>query len=104
MRLTPWLLSMLLGSLLLTAGPAFAERAEPNEARHEALDDAALEEKYGIKAGALQRKEPVASDAGIPRNADSGGEDDAEGGTGGTGSADDAVENGEDEQSEQDSE
>ena len=106
MRLTPWLLSMTLGSLLLTAGPTLAEQTESGETQHEALDDAALEEKYGIKAGAVQREEePTSSDTEeIPTDNGSGEEEDAEGGTGGTGSAEDAIAEGEDEMSDHDSE
>ncbi|MBR2515059.1 MAG: hypothetical protein IKE45_13820 [Halomonas sp.] len=102
MRLTPWLLSITLGGLLLVAGPTLAEQTESDETQHEALDDAALEEKYGIKAGAVQRdEEPTPSDT-EETSTDNGSdeEEDAEGGTGGTGSAEDAIEEGEDEMSE----
>lgn len=105
MRLTPWLLSIMLGGLLLTAGPLLAEQTESEAAPHEALDDAALEEKYGIQAGALHREEATPSDteeASSDNNRDE--EEDAEGGTGGTGSAEDAIVEGEDEASEYDSE
>ena len=106
MRLTPWLLSIMLGGLLLAAGPLFAEQTEADDAQHEALDDAALEEKYGIKAGALQREEPTSSGSEEEASTDNGSdeEEDAEGGTGGTGSAEDAIAEGEDEMSDHDSE
>lgn len=105
MRLPPWLLSIALGSLLLAAGPTLAEETESDDTQAEALDDAALEEKYAIKAGALQRDESASSGAEVGSSSvESDGEDNAEGGTGGTGSADDAIVQGEDEQSEHDSE
>lgn len=98
MRLTPWLLSITLGGLLLAAGPTLAEQTESDETQHEALDDAALEEKYGIKAGAVQRdEEPTPSEEEASTDNGTDEEADAEGGTGGTGSAEDAVEEGEDE-------
>lgn len=106
MRLTPWFLSWVAGTALIAStGSVLAEPdTHTDSEQHQALDDAALEEKYGIKAGAVQRDEAstdraVADDAeGSP---DDGGDDrdPTEGGTGGTGSAEDAIENGEDEQS-----
>lgn len=105
MRLTPWLLSIVLGSLLLAAGPTLAEETESDATQAEALDDVALEKKYGIKAGALQRDESASSGAKAGSSSiESDEEDNAEGGTGGTGSADDATVQGEDEQSSHDSE
>ncbi|PRY58823.1 hypothetical protein B0H98_1166 [Vreelandella songnenensis] len=63
MRLTPWLLSLMLSApLLATAGSALAEsEPESDSGQHEPLDDAALEEKYGIKAGAVQRDDDAAT-------------------------------------------
>ncbi|RUR53684.1 hypothetical protein [Vreelandella populi] len=127
MRLTPWLLSLMLSApFLITVGSAFAEPEAGGE-QHEPLDDAALEEKYGIKAGAVQRdgqtidtaaandtdtaehsdgvkSDNVESDGGDPTTSDNGDAEskNTEGGTGGTGSAEDAIESGEDEKSNDD--
>ncbi|GGC99991.1 hypothetical protein [Vreelandella lutescens] len=64
MRFPPWLLSFVVGTALITsAGSVLAEpEADANSEQHQALDDAALEEKYGIKAGAVQRDEQPSSD------------------------------------------
>lgn len=105
MRFTPWVFSIAFCTSLLMAGQAQAETSDSDNMQHDALDDAALEEKYGIKAGALQRDEPTSSDAeetsGDESNHADNAEDteDTEGGTGGTGSAEDAIESGEGEQS-----
>ncbi|UTA79976.1 hypothetical protein J4377_00235 [Halomonas sp. XH26] len=107
MRFTPWVFSIVFCTSLLMAEQAQAETSDSDNTRHDTLDDAALEEKYGIKAGALQRDESTSNDAeetsGDESNhADS--EEDTEGGTGGTGSAEDAIESGEGEQSNNDNE
>ena len=111
MRFTPWFLSLAVGTALMaSAGSVLAEpEADADSEQHQALDDAALEEKYGIKAGAVQRDESTADMAAADEteeNTDNGGDDsdNTEGGTGGTGSAEDAIENGEDEQSNDDNE
>ena len=97
MRVSPWLLPWVLSaSLYVVAASAWADTAAEN-GQHEALDDAALEETYGIKAGAVRRDEQPASQA--QEDAGDDDEEHAEGGTGGTGSADDTMLQGEDEQS-----
>lgn len=127
MRLTPWLLSLMLSApFLTTAGSALAE-PQAGGGQHEPLDDAALEEKYGIKAGSVQREgqpvkttaandtdtaehnddvesDDVESDGGDPTTSDNGDTEsqNTEGGTGGTGSEEDAIESGEDEKSNDD--
>ncbi|WP_404376435.1 hypothetical protein [Vreelandella aquamarina] len=110
MQFPPWLLSFVFGTALIaSSGSVLAEtEAETDSGQHQALDDAALEEKYGIKAGSVQRDEQPSNvaatdEASAEEGADNGGED-TEGGTGGTGSAEDAIENGEDEQSNDDNE
>ncbi len=72
MRFPPWLLSFVVGTTLVTAaGSALAEQeTSANSEQHQALDDAALEEKYGIKAGAVQRDEQPASDTSTAEEAD----------------------------------
>ena len=104
MRFTPWVFSIAFCTSLLMSVQAQAETSDSDDTQHEALDDAALEEKYGIEAGALQRDEPATNDAANNRDAESNDsdEEDTEGGTGGTGSAEDAIENGESEQSNDD--
>ncbi|MGQ7289785.1 hypothetical protein ACUN7Z_19775 [Vreelandella venusta] len=107
MRFTLWVFSIAFCTSLLVAGQAQAETSDSDNTQHDALDDAALEVKYGIKAGAVQREEPISNDAeetsGDESN-HSGNEEDTQGGTGGTGSAEDAIESGEDEQSNSDNE
>ncbi len=89
MRVSPWLLPWILSaSLCVGAVSAWADTAAEHE-QHEALDDAALEETYGIKAGAVRRDEQPTSQA--QEDAGDDDEEHAEGGTGGTGSADDAM-------------
>lgn len=57
MRLTPWFLPLALSAALLTTTSyVFADNHEP-------LDDEALEEEYGIKAGSVKRDEQTSSDA-----------------------------------------
>ncbi|MCD6437392.1 MAG: hypothetical protein J7L56_03885 [Halomonas sp.] len=108
MRFTPWVFSIAFCTSLLMAGQAQAETSDSDNTQHDVLDDAALEEKYGIKAGAVQRDEPTSNDAeetsGNESNHADNAEDteDTEGGTGGTGSAEDAIESGEGEQSNDD--
>lgn len=107
MRFTPWVFSIAFCTSLLMAGQAQAETSDSDNTQHDALDDAALEEKYGIKAGALQRDESTSNDAEETSDDESNhgdNEEDTEGGTGGTGSAEDAIESGEGEQSNNDNE
>lgn len=105
MRFTPWVFSIAFCTSLLMAGQAQAETSDSDNMQHDVLDDAALEEKYGIKAGAVQRDESVSNDAEEASGAESDhadNEEDTEGGTGGTGSTEDAIESGEGEQSNDD--
>ena len=111
MRFNPWLLSFVFGTALMASSASVLAEPEANadSEQHQALDDAALEEKYGIKAGSVQRDEQTSEMAAAEEteeNADNGGDDsdNTEGGTGGTGSAEDAIESGEDEQSNDDNE
>ena len=111
MRFNPWLLSFVFGTALMSSAASVLAEPETNadSEQHQALDDAALEEKYGIKAGSVQRDEQTSEMAAAEEteeNADNGGDDsdNTEGGTGGTGSAEDAIESGEDEQSNDDNE
>ncbi|RUR30788.1 hypothetical protein ELY33_08195 [Vreelandella andesensis] len=111
MRFTHYAFSIAFCTSLMMAGQALAETSDSNDTQQGALDDAALEEKYGIKAGALQRDEPASSEAEQTSDAESNNsnneentEEDIEGGTGGTGSAEDAIESGEGEQSADDNE
>ena len=104
MRFNPWLLSFVFGTALMASAASVLAEPETNadSEQHQALDDAALEEKYGIKAGSVQRDEQTSEMAAAEEteeNADNGGDDsdNTEGGTGGTGSAEDAIESGEDE-------
>ena len=134
MRFNPWLLSFVFGTALMASAASVLAETETNadSEQHQALDDAALEEKYGIKAGSVQRDEQPSSD--MSASEASSAEEDAdtaevdsstetesistdtessstdadsentEGGTGGTGSAEDTIESGEDEQSNDDNE
>ncbi|MFP3344267.1 hypothetical protein R0J87_17350 [Halomonas sp. SIMBA_159] len=134
MRFNPWLLSFVFGTALMASAASVLAEPETNadSEQHQALDDAALEEKYGIKAGSVQRDEQPSSDTPAAEassteegtdtaDAESSDADAAngtdteststnaesentEGGTGGTGSAEDAIESGEDEQSNDDNE
>ena len=62
MRLTPWFLTFALSAALLTtAGYTFADNHETEGEQHKPLDDQALEEEYGIKAGSVKREEERAS-------------------------------------------
>ncbi|KPQ23198.1 MULTISPECIES: hypothetical protein [unclassified Halomonas] len=100
MRLTPWIMPFVFAMALLSAaGVASADEHEP-------LDDEALEEEYGIKAGSVKRdEENRSSDTsesdsnGEEKQEEEEEEEDTEGGTGGTGSAEDAIEEGESEKS-----
>jgi len=64
MRFNPWLLSFVFGSALMASSASVLAEPETNadSEQHQALDDAALEEKYGIKAGSVQRDEQPSSD------------------------------------------
>ncbi|WKD28412.1 hypothetical protein NDQ72_00230 [Halomonas sp. KG2] len=107
MRFTLWVFSIAFCTSLLVAGQAQAETSDSDNTQHDALDDAALEEKYGIKAGAVQREESISNDAEETSDVESDHADnkeDTQGGTGGTGSAEDAIESGEGEQSNSDNE
>ncbi|MGQ7263788.1 hypothetical protein [Vreelandella sp. V005] len=62
MRLTPWFLTFAMSAALLTtAGYTFADNHESEGEQHKPLDDQALEEEYGIKAGSVKREEEVSS-------------------------------------------
>ena len=115
MRLTPWLLPFALSAALLTTtGYVFADSHESEGEQHEPLDDEALEEEYGIKAGSVKRDE----DEGTSYGASSASTEDKdvelepgksedrnpEAGTGGTGSPEDAIHSSEEENSEDDEE
>lgn len=115
MRFNPWLLSFVFGTALMaSAASVLAEQTNADSEQHQALDDAALEEKYGIKAGSVQRDEQPSSADNSDADAANGTDteststnaesENTEGGTGGTGSAEDAIESGEDEQSNDDNE
>ena len=115
MRFNPWLLSFVFGTALMaSAASVLAEQTNADSEQHQALDDAALEEKYGIKAGSVQRVEQPSSADNSDADAANGTDteststnaesENTEGGTGGTGSAEDAIESGEDEQSNDDNE
>jgi len=64
MRFNPWLLSFVFGTALMASAASVLAETETNadSEQHQALDDAALEEKYGIKAGSVQRDEQPSSD------------------------------------------
>ena len=64
MRFNPWLLSFVFGTALMASAASVLAEPEANadSEQHQALDDAALEEKYGIKAGSVQRDEQPSSD------------------------------------------
>ena len=64
MRFNPWLLSFVFGTALMASAASVLAEPETNadSEQHQALDDAALEEKYGIKAGSVQRDEQPSSD------------------------------------------
>lgn len=133
MRLTPWILPFALSAALLTTtGYVFADNHASEGGQHEPLDDEALEEEYGIKAGSVKRDEGVSSNESEDDNeqarvheeeeeeekneveASVEGEDDValetgdsegrnpEAGTGGTGSPDDAIHSSEEENSDND--
>lgn len=133
MRLTPWMLPFALSAALLTTtGYALADSHDAEGEQHEPLDDAALEEEYGIKAGSVKRDEETSSssaddtdeqararEAEKEKNeevATSEGEADVElapgsseerspeAGTGGTGSPEDAIHSSEEENSKGDEE
>lgn len=105
MRLTLWILPFALSAALLTTTSYVLADSHVSEGeQHEPLDDAALEEQYGIKAGAVKRDEEDSAEQPNGDDENNGeitadGDEAAEGGTGGTGSSDDAIENGEDEES-----
>lgn len=105
MRLTPWIIPFVFAAAMLGATSA----ASADEHEHEPLDDEALEEEYGIKAGAVKRDEEGRSSDASDSDSNSGEqqeeqeeETNTEAGTGGTGSSDDAIEEGESEQSAED--
>ncbi|WGI25805.1 hypothetical protein QEN58_01765 [Halomonas alkaliantarctica] len=135
MRLTPWMLPFALSAALLTTtGYVFADSHESEGGQHEPMDDAALEEEYGIKAGSVKRDEDEGTSSSDSEGADeqarvreeeeeknedvatSEGEANVElepgaseerspeAGTGGTGSPDDAIHSSEEENSEDDEE
>ena len=121
MRLTPWFLTFALSAALLTtASYTFADNHESEGEQHTPLDDQALEEEYGIKAGSVKREEEASSsnsndaDEKGEEEATRAGEDDVAlepgkseerspaAGTGGTGSPEDAIHSSEEENSEKD--
>lgn len=67
MRLTPWILPLALSAALITTtNYVLADNHESGDKQHEPLDDAALEEEYGIKAGAVKRDPVEDSDSEQP--------------------------------------
>ncbi|BBI48106.1 hypothetical protein HORIV_05270 [Vreelandella olivaria] len=133
MRLTPWMLPFALSAALLTTtGYALADSHESEGEQHEPLDDAALEEEYGIKAGSVKRDEDMSSsdaddtdeqarareeeeeeeknegvatsegEADVELEPGKSEERNPEAGTGGTGSPEDAIHSSEEENSEDD--
>ena len=78
MRFNPWLLSFVFGTALMASAASVLAEPETNadSEQHQALDDAALEEKYGIKAGSVQRDEQPSSD--ISASEASSAEEDAD--------------------------
>ncbi|CEP37852.1 MULTISPECIES: hypothetical protein [Halomonadaceae] len=135
MRLAPWFLPFALSAALLTTtGYVLADNHDAEGEQHEPLDDEALEEEYGIKAGSVKRDEETSSSDSDGTDeqarareeeeeeekgeevATSAGEADVElepgkseernpeAGTGGTGSPDDAIHSSEEENSEDDEE
>lgn len=133
MRLTPWFLTFALSAALLTtASYTFADNHESEGEQHTPLDDQALEEEYGIKAGSVKREEEASSSNSNDADeqvrvreeeeeeekgeeeATRAGEDDVAlepgkseerspaAGTGGTGSPEDAIHSSEEENSEKD--
>lgn len=131
MRLTPWILPLALSAALLTTTSfVWADNHESTGEQHEPLDDAALEEEYGIKAGSVKRDEDGASSnesvasseqaSSREEEQEENGEGEAtregegdvelesgpseerspEAGTGGTGSPEDAIHSSEEENSE----
>ena len=123
MRLTPWLLPFALSAALLTTTSyVFADNHESESEQQKPLDDEALEEEYGIKAGSVKRDEDEGASSSDSEGADEqsrvseeeatrAGEDDValepgdseernpEAGTGGTGSPEDAIHDSEEENS-----
>lgn len=133
MRLTPWLLPFALSAALLTTtGYVLADNHESEGEQHEPLDDAALEEEYGIKAGSVKRDVDMSSsdsddtdeqarareeeeeeeknegiatsegEADVELEPGKSEERNPEAGTGGTGSPEDAIHSSEEENSEDD--
>jgi hypothetical protein len=71
MRLTPWLLPFALSAALLTTtGYVLADNHESEGEQHEPLDDEALEEEYGIKAGSVKRDEDEGTSSSGSESAD----------------------------------
>ena len=113
MRLIAWVLPFTFSAALIaTTGYVFADNHAPENEQHAPLDDKALEEEYGIKAGSVKRDGELSSNAaGEASDQTRAGEDDVElepatgeeespgAGTGGTGSPDDAIHSSEEENS-----
>ncbi|WP_085917712.1 hypothetical protein [Halomonas sp. CSM-2] len=97
MRLTPWIMPLAFAAAMLAATSA----ATADEHEHEPLDDAALEEEYGIKAGAVKRDaEDRSSDVSESERNGAEGEEENEETSAGTGGSGDAnADNGESEDS-----
>lgn len=71
MRLAPWFLPFALSAALLTTtGYVFADTHESEGQQYEPLDDAALEEEYGIKAGSVKRDEDAGTASSDSEGAD----------------------------------
>ncbi|WP_447046265.1 hypothetical protein [Vreelandella sp. H-I2] len=71
MRLTPWLLPFALSAALLTTTSyVFADNHESESEQQKPLDDEALEEEYGIKAGSVQRDEDEGASSSDSEGAD----------------------------------
>ena len=87
MRLNPWIMPFAFAAVMLAAPSV----ATADEHEHEPLDDQALEEAYGIKAGAVKRdEEDRSSDTSESERNGNGAEEENEepdAGTGGTGDA-----------------
>ncbi|MEA2120464.1 hypothetical protein [Halovibrio sp. HP20-50] len=96
MRLTPWILPFALSAVLLTTtGQVFADNHASEGEQHEPLNDEALEETYGIKAGSVKRQDEANNSGEEDMTSESESSDDEErspdAGTGGTGSTQNAI-------------
>ena len=102
MRFTPWLTTAGLAVALMLGSSAIVHADDD----HEPMDDAALEEEYGIKAGSLIRHEDDSDEqesGEAANNNENDEEESPEAGTGGSGSPGDAHNGSEDEQDDEES-